>query len=221
MPKLKPGEVDLKELKPVDGEAEQSHDTTLLELFHQGWRLFTPSLICTHGRFDRDPIMEFRAAHPDIMDAEAPFTVDCERPFFSGIGLGVLGPRGQVVDWDRRLYGAHDSIWQRLYDFLIGLTIYERKSYHYARVGSHLLNIIDQTSMGVGLPRESLPQLSVTVFCVSGYRSFAYIAPAKDPPRTLPYLQVEAPRQDIKREAEAVLGPRHGARFKENEHWPS
>ena len=52
-----------------------------------------------------------------------------------------------------------------------------------------------------------LPWINIFAFCVSAYRYFVWMAEAKDPPRTLPFAQVDPPRPEIKAEAEALLGP--------------
>jgi hypothetical protein len=69
------------------------------------------------------------------------------------------------------------------------------------------LKIVDPTAMHSDKILSEIPFIPITVFCVSGYRGFAYIEPAKDPPRTLPYLALKPPEKELQKEAEQLLGP--------------
>lgn len=202
-----PGEVTQESVSPPDGEMmpEDSSGHTLSDLAGDGFVFFTPALILTHGLFDRDPLVEFRRANPDIDDDASPFVIDCEYPFFQGIGHSVMC--GQFVNWDHRIYGVHSSIWPRVHQFVTSLGLFEPARYHYAKVGWHPLQIVDPTTLHSGRLLPDLPVIEVTVFCVSSYRAFAYIEQAADPPRTLPYLNVQPPKPEIVKEAEALLGP--------------
>lgn len=222
-PELKPGEVlaaDAGETtdRPVD---MQPVTHTLGDMVADGFMFFTTALIQTHGLFDRDPLVEFRRSHPQLTDEQAPFAVDCEYAFFSGLGYGLLNE--QFVNWDHRLYGVHQSSWQQLHQFLSALTMFHRPTYHYAKVGWHMLEIVDPTALRSGRILTEIPTIQITVFCVSSYRCFAYIAPAVDPPRTLPFLKLDPPHRDLQQEAQALLGPPVGdveelAKYKEKQH---
>jgi hypothetical protein len=219
---VQPGEVREEDAGPVEGKptevAEVEH--TLGDMVNDGFAFFTTALITTHGLFDRDPIVEFRRMNPQISDAEAPFAVDCQYPFFAGLGHGLLN--GQFIDWNRRLYGIHREQWETLHRFVASLAMYDAKRYHYAKVGWHQLTIVDQTAMHSGNILTEIPRIPITVFCISGYRGFAYIEPAKDPPRTLPYLKLKPPEPELQAEAEALLGPPANpeqlAQYKEETH---
>jgi hypothetical protein len=204
---VQPGEVREEDAGPIEGEptpvTEVEH--TLGDMVKDGFAFFTTALVTTHGLFDRDPIVEFRRMHPQVTDDVAPFAVDCEQKFFQGLGHGLLN--GQFIDWDRRLYGIHSSYWKLLHGFVSSLAMYDAKRYHYAKVGWHQLVIVDQTAMHSGKILTEIPTVPITVFCISGYRGFAYIEPAKDPPRTLPFLKLKAPEPELQKEAEALLGP--------------
>jgi hypothetical protein len=178
--------------------------STLGDLQRDGFVLFTPALIVTHGLFDRDPIIEFNRTHETTAASERPFQVDCDHPLFQHLGKSLV--QGALIDWDRRIYGVHESIWEQLRDFVGAIALFDSKRYHYAKVGYHQLKIVDVTALHGGVIQE-LPTVDIWVFFVSTYRYFAWMAPAKDPPRTLPFVQVDPPKPEIKAEAEAVLGP--------------
>ena len=73
-----------------------------------------------------------------------------------------------------------------------------------------MLEIVDPTALRSGRVLAEIPTIQITVFCVSSYRCFAYIAPAVDPPRTLPFLKLDPPNQELQAEAQALLGPPAG-----------
>jgi hypothetical protein len=185
-------------------EDEAAH--TLTDMVRDGFVFFTPALLLTHGLFDRDPIVEFNRTHETEDEAERPFFVDCQFPFFQNLGFGMVG--GQLVNWDHRLYGICGRNWEELRSFLGALAWYDPHRYNYARVGSHALQIIDPTLLhDHGNALTELPFIEITVFCVSTYRGFVWMSPATDPPRTRPFPRVEPPRKRLQQEAEAVLGP--------------
>jgi len=205
--RVQPGEVEEADAGPVEGEptpiAEVDH--TLGDMVRDGFVFFTPALITTHGLFDRDPIVEFRRNHPEVTDDQAPFAVDCDFPFFQGLGHGLL--TGQFINWNNRLYGIHGDYWEKLHRFISALAMFDAKRYHYAKVGWHPLQLVDPTALHSGSILAEIPAIPITVFCVSGYRGFAYIEPASDPPRTLPFLKLKPPEKELQEEAEVLLGP--------------
>lgn len=202
-----PFDVKTGEAPPQAGEPVREEEaSTLSDMVADGFQFFTPALLVTHGLFDRDPVVEFNRTMDTTDDSERPFAVDCEHPFFSGLGKGLLN--GQFVDWDHRLYGIVGEHWEQLLGFLNSLAWHDPKRYNYAKVGSHDLTIVDPTKFyGHGGVLTEIPVLPITVFCVSGYRNFFWIRPAKDPPRDLATVQVDPPMEDIAEEAEAILGP--------------
>lgn len=222
VPAVKPGEVregcaGPAEDRPV-AATEPKH--TLGDMLNDGFCFFTTALITTHGLFDRDPLVEYRRNRPQLTDQDAPFAIDSQYPFFSGIGHGLLN--GQFINWDHRLYGVHKSHFDDLLKFVAAIAMYDQQRYHYAKVGWHPLIITDPTALHSGRILTEIPRIPITVFCVSGNRTFAYIEPAKDPPRTLPFLKLRAPDRAIQVEAEALLGPpadpSEFAKFKESQY---
>lgn len=168
--------------------------------------LFTPALIVTHGHFDRDPVAEYNAHHPTDDPDVAPFILDAtDFQFFQGLGKTMLG--GQLVDWDRRLYGIRKDMWDQCRGFIGAISMYEPRRYHYARVMYHDLIIVDPVKLRSGKVLEDLPTVMITVFGVSGNRECVFLQPALDPPRTYPNPKLVAPDANVVREAEAILGP--------------
>lgn len=203
-------DVEQKEAPPqtddpaIREEPEPQH--TISDMVRDGFVFFTPALITTHGLFDRDPVVEFNRTHSTEDEAERPFFIDCQFPFFDGLGFGFAA--GQFVNWDHRLYGICKANWGALCGFIKALAWYDPKRYNYARVGSHKLRIVDPTALhGSGIVLDALPTIEITVFCVSTYRGFVWISPALDPPRTHPFPRVDQPSKELRKEAEMVLGP--------------
>jgi len=189
-----------------DAPVREEREVTVSDLAQDGFRFFTTALIITHGLFDRDPLVEFsRQAAPDAAEDEFPFAVDCQFPFFQNIGQSVVND--QLINWDHRLYGIPEHNWAACENFIKAIAMFDAERYHYAKIGSHLLTIVDPTMLHSGKVITELPTVDITVFCVSGYRNFVWMAPATDPPRTQPFPKVDPPMSGIKAEAEAILGP--------------
>lgn len=202
-----------------DGEAVANAPQVIEKRTLGDWslelRYFTTALICTHGKFDRDPLYEFNSRHyvedPDLR----PFAIDCPRPFFQGLGTHTLGRRPRVptdppqeqVNWDHRLYAVHASRWEELLTFIGGITFTDPQIACYVKVFNHTLEIMDATAWSQLVGLDALPTIQVTVFGVSSNTNFVYMRPAVDPPRTRAYPVVEPPRNDAIIEADAVLGP--------------
>lgn len=84
---------------------------------------FNPGLLCTHGGLTIDPVREFAARFSAEDDAQ-PFCVALppnSKPFFSGIGRSLFN--GEVIDWDRRLYGIEKARAEACFNFLGGIGI--------------------------------------------------------------------------------------------------
>jgi len=194
------------EVEPDGPEPQPMQESTITDMASDGYVFFTPALITTHGLLDVDPAIEFNKTHDTNDDSERLFYIDCQYPFFSGLGTGVLNDH--LVDWDRRIYGIHGENWEPCRNFFSAISGYDAKAYHYFRVGMHELSIVDPTAFydSVGVQSE-LPMLDLTVFCIPTNRNFAWIAPAKEPPSDLPRLIVDPPPEWIHAEAEAILGP--------------
>lgn len=205
-PKLEPGEIqEVKQDKSDETVEIKQEKVTLCDMAEDGYMFFTTALLMTHGLMDVDPLIEYRKYEPKLSDADAPFAIDCDYPFFDGLGFGLLGR--EFVNWNNRIYGIHRQYWKSMHNFLCGLILYKQDIYHYAKVGWHELIICDPTTLHSGRVLRQLPALRITVFLVSGYRGIASIAPAKDPPRTLPCLRLDKPDPVVQKEAEALLGP--------------
>ncbi len=180
-------------------------ESTLGSLAKDGHKFFTTALIATHGLLDRDPVAEFERTHTTNDPATRCFAIDSEAAFFQGLGRGALG--NGLVNWDHRIYGVADSTWEACKSFIEAICGFSAKRYHYFRVGSYQLKIVDPFALGGPGLHNELPVVEITVFCVATNHLFAWIAPAENPPLTLPYLQLGPPRPEILPEAAAILGP--------------
>ena len=169
--------------------------TTLADLQTEGVALFTPALIVKFGLFDRDPVVEFCRTHQTNAADERIFSVDSVKPFFQDIGTSELN--GKTIDWDRRLYGVLGDYWNEVRDFMCALAIMDTRTGHYARVGYHVLTIVDPTALGTTRATHSLPMLNIYVFCVASNSQFVWLSPAKDPPRTQAYPRIDPPRLEL------------------------
>lgn len=194
----------------TDRPVREGKLSTLGDMQKDGYVFFTPALVVTHGLFDRDPVIEFNRTHQTDDEEDRPFQVDCDYPLFQDLGKSVV--QGQVVDWDHRIYGIVEPGWEQLRDFIGSIACCMPAWYHYAKIGFHNLKIVDSTALHGGRVLTELPTVDIFVFFVSTCRYFAWMAPAKDPPRTLPFAQVDPPKPEIKAEAEAafvILGTGH------------
>lgn len=198
-----PNEVGQEQVDRGQPVVPRTETNSLCDLT-KDYALFTTALINTFGMFDRDPVQEFVKFHPDT-EARSPFALDMDWPVFQDIGRGVLS--GQLVDWDRRLYGIVLERWEQLRNFIGSLSVFNRKHYFYARFGWHELTIVDPLAMHQGKVLEDIPMVVVTDFMVSSNRQVTYLAAAKDPPRTKAYPATQPPVPEIVREATAILGP--------------
>lgn len=209
---------DTKDVYPVDGveggdasekagapPPQPRHFEALVDMYREGFRFFTPALITTHGLLDRDPVVEFDKTHQTTDPDERVMCLDCEYPLFEGIGVGLLG--GKAVNWDHRLYAAIEETAAQCISFLSAVSAYSAAQYHYFRVGTYTMPILDPIAFNGHRGLTHIPMVEITVCCVATNRSFAWLEPAKDPPRTKAYLQVGPPRPEVQAEAAAVLGP--------------
>jgi hypothetical protein len=212
VPQEQPGlplKVQPHEAPPQQGdappEAKPENAITLGQLVAEGFTLFTPALVVTHGLLDRDPVLEFNRTHQTEDPAERPFQIDCDYPLFQDLGASLLN--GSLIQWDRRLYGIVDENWPQIRDFIAAMGCYDIPRQHYAKVGFHELRIVDPTALHSGRIYDELPTVDITVFCVSTNRNFVWMQWAADPPRSRAFARVDPPRADIQQEASAVLGP--------------
>lgn len=137
--------------------------------------LFTPALLLTHGKFDRDPVIEYDARFPVDDDALRPFCVDLKRDneqFFEGLGRTVPPGKKKLVDWDRRLYALDASRAEECFGFIGGIAFSEPKSGYFGSVLSYDLVIQDPTSRVHNV-------LTVKVFGVLANTFIAFLEPRK------------------------------------------
>lgn len=111
--------------------------------------LFTPALLITHGKFDRDPVIEFDALFPADSADSRPFCIDLKRDkefFFRGLGLHGLPGRKTPINWDKRLYGIQQERAEECFAFLSGIAFSDLKNDFFASTFAYDLNIADPTS---------------------------------------------------------------------------
>lgn len=190
--------------RPDDDAVEGSQGKhTLVDMANDGFEFFTTALICTMGRFDRDPVVEFNRQYPTNDPLLQPAAIDYDQKFFEGLGVGLLN--GQPVDWDRRLYAIHRDRWQLCRDTIGGIAIMHRPTRFFAKIGFYEMKIVDPFALKKQSIVERLPTVTITVFGISSNNSFSYLKSRRYP--QLPFLSSEPAKGDLKTEANAVLGP--------------
>jgi hypothetical protein len=198
---LQPAPVDVG---PAGREELASQVPRSLGDLTREYALFTPALIFTHARLDRDPLQDFIMAN-SLTTETGPAIVDCQWPLFSG--LGRTNYQNELVDWNRRIYGCPLDYWEKLRGFIGGIVITEASSLFYSKVGWYDLNIVDPFELHSGRVLDTVPAVSICVFMLSANRGVFYLEPATDPPRNLPIVTALPADPNVVREAEAVLGP--------------
>lgn len=112
--------------------------------------LFTPALLITSGRFDRDPVMEFDARVPAESADLRPFCIDLKPQtaelFFSGLGVRAIPGYRRAINWDKRLYGIAKSREEDCFAFLSGIAFSDSKTGYFASTFSYDITILDPTS---------------------------------------------------------------------------
>jgi hypothetical protein len=208
-------EVDRTGKTPIDVEEHVAHGDheqaqvarnyrTLTQMAEE-FEFFTTALYNLAG-FDRDPIIEFLKFKQISDPREQPTAIDYPRPFFQGLGVGVL--LGKVVNWDHRIYAIRREYWTDLRDTIAGIGWADQKRRIFARGLFHELTMVDPTQFyAAGGVLSELPLITITVFAVSSNKAFTHIQPALNPPRDLPRFHVDRPKQDMLIEAERTLGP--------------
>jgi hypothetical protein len=175
----------------------------LTELAVEHW-FFTPGLIMTHGGLDRDPVMLFEAAHPPGIPELQVKVLDMNRDLFRGMGRSQR--IHQDVNWNRRLYMVHKDRWEACREYLLRIAFTDTLQQRYVRVCCNPLQLVDLLSLQRGSQGE-FPLVPLTAFAISANDCCAYLQAASDPPRTLPTVLVQPPRNDAIIEADAVFGP--------------
>lgn len=189
--------------KPDDGRAKETKQSHTLRDMAVDFEFFTTAVICTAGRFDRDPVVEFNRVYQDSSAAELPFAIDYVDPFFRGLGIGLCA--GSPVNWDHRIYGIIRERWELCRDMIAGIAIMDSKSGFYARVNFYEIQLVDLPAMKKQAVVNIVPTISLTVFGVSSTSAFSYLAPADYP--DLPHLVNEPPKSDLQVEGTSVVGP--------------
>lgn len=149
--------------------------------------LFTPALLFTRCRFDRDPVVEFDAYMPAPSTDLRPFCVDLNADraewFFHGLGVMPAPGKSRPVNWDKRLYLIDETRASDCFGFLSGIAYSDPKTNFFASTFSYDLVIPDPTSK----LRETL---TVKVFGVISNTFVAYLDYSRFSPRSVPEVQV-------------------------------
>lgn len=133
--------------------------------------LFTPALLITHGRFDRDPVIEFDARFPAPAE-QRPFYTELTRDnehFFSGLGAHALATQPGLINWDRRLYCVPASRAEECFAFIGGIAFSDPKTGFFGHTFSYDLNVPDPTS-------SRRQTLAVRVFGVATNTYISFLA---------------------------------------------
>lgn len=190
-----------------DPVTAEEPDETLGDLANE-LRFFTTALIVTHGGFDRDVLHEFNNRHPNPDPNLRPIAFDFDKPVLQGLGItGWLATSPVPINWDHRLYAIHKSRFEELQRFICSISFTHPQAEVLVTIGAYMLTIVDITAMGKVMAANDLPTVPITVFCISTNKAFVYLKPAKDPPRTRAYPQVDPPKNDAIITADAVFGP--------------
>jgi hypothetical protein len=170
---------------------------TLLDLAGE-LTYFTTAPLQIYGGFDRDACMEY-VLHNNPPEAERPFAIDCEHPFFQGLPATLLGlaPHQERVAWNHRIYAIPTVRWEDCREFIACLAVTNTPAKRYTATDWHEVQVVDPLSMASGRVLDTLPLLTVVVFTANTNHGFIHLAPAKDPPRTRPYPFRQEPRAEI------------------------
>lgn len=177
----------MAEAKLSVGQAEQIKDaepvsraTKLHELYERLGDVicFTPAILVVVGKLPVDPVREFVARFPAANKDDRPFCLalpPTAPPFFNGLGATDLN--GELIDWDRRLYGISRAGAENCFSFLGGVGVYGAD--YFASAAEHEIQLPDPLSLFV---RKTIP---VRVFGVLSGDSIFYLA---EHPTGQPYL---------------------------------
>lgn len=168
----------------------------------QHYVLFTPGVLYTSLRLNRDPLAEF-TSRQNLSDKDTrPVAVECTQPLFQGLGVVVIG--GQLLNLDRTIFAIAKEHWPSLHAALTGLAVVDLRNQFYARVASAEMKIVDILRLRQMAVVDRVPVVDVVAFAVSSTDGFYYLTPPCQ--SSLLSRQVkEAPRQDLLLEAEKFL----------------
>ena len=193
---IKPDTVESPDKETPLVQAPQT--LTELAILHE---LFTPALICTVGRFDRDPVVEFNRYCPESDAALQPFSLDFDQPLFGGLGRSLLA--GQTIRWSRRLYAIHRERWPECRDFLAGLVAMDARRKFWSRAAFHELPLRDPTSLAVSGAGGDSPAVVITSFAIATPQAFFWLAAKVG---NIPVLRRGPPRKDLEPNRAVDLG---------------
>lgn len=174
--------------------------TSLGEMAHE-LRFFTPALLYIRGAFDRNLSQEL-ADHCAIQSGEI-ISIDCPKPFFQGLGRGVLG--GRVVDWDHRIYATPHEHWETIKNFVQGIAAINHDIQRYWRAVVHTLDMVDAVAMMNKPHLADAVIITINVVGISGTDGLHHMAPASNPPLTRPYPATGNAEAKILEEAKVAL----------------
>lgn len=162
------------------------------------YEYFTPALITLAGGFDRDVVAEFvkhQTAGDPYLD---PFAIDYDGEPFFVIPKTPQAPTLPEVEWSRRLYAIHRSVWFKCRDWINGIAFVNPADKSYTRLCFYEIELIDPIAARRPGVITQVPRFPVTVFAVSSTKRFSYLdANVPGPPK----LVHEGPRQDTLIEA--------------------
>jgi hypothetical protein len=150
--------------------------------------LFTAALLFTHGRFDRDPVIEFDARYPAPSADLRPFCIDLRREhefFFSGLGIQPPPGRPTPVNWDKSLNAIDQTREEECFGFLGGISFADPRVGFFGNSFSYQIEVPDPTSKtGATLP--------VTVFGVYSNSFIVMLAQRFNAPAILRKIRTPA-----------------------------
>jgi len=154
--------------------------------------LFTPALLFTHGRFDRDPVVEFDARFPAKSRDLRPFCMDLKGNDIFFRGLGTMPSPGKVtpVNWDKRVYCIDATRKEECFSFLGGIAFSCPKTQFFASTFYYELPVPDPTA-------KTLEFLNVTVFGVMTNKGAAFLSGRFDKPPIVRMLDAQAAQVQI------------------------
>lgn len=167
--------------------AELAKGATLSDLARD-FVFFTPALLHTHARLDRDPVGEFvqeSTSQPLIAG------VPSSSPIFSGLRLA-----GDSY-WNHIVMAVDRGHWNKLSAFLAGLVINDTSRKVHYKSTLHSLEIVDFLAMAKlsSLP-DKIPLVGITVVGLDGNLRRVSIQKAIRPPHDLPWVRTDKPRRE-------------------------
>ena len=142
---------EFRQLDPVTGidEIQRISCADVLRQRQRPVALFTAALLFTHGKFDRDPVLEFDARYPAANPDMRPFCVELKRDhefFFKGLGICPAPGTTQPVNWDKRLYAIDQSRTMDCFAFIGGIAFSNPETGFFGNAFSYDLLVPDPTS---------------------------------------------------------------------------